>query len=69
MSSVIVHLWLLTQHRDALDSIQFNSNLFHSEVKTKLQKLTSKEKYSQLFLHTKVVKMLISKSGADPQTT
>ena len=69
MSSVIVHLWLVTQHLDALDSIQFNSNLFHSEVKTTLQKLTSKEKYSQLFLHTKILKMLISESGADPQAT
>ena len=35
------------------------SNLFHSEVKTKLQKVTCKEKYSQLFLHTKIFKMLI----------
>ena len=36
---------------DVLDLIQFNSNLFHSEVKLKLQKLTSNEKYSQLFPH------------------
>ena len=48
---------------------QFNSNLFHSEVKTKLQKLTSKEKYSQLFLHTNILKMLIPESVADPQAT